>query len=206
VNSSAPGKEGPAAPLDDRDRADLFRLADGNDTALNDLMGRHGPKLYNYLLRSLQNEDDAADLAQETFARVYQSRAKFDPNQKFSIWLYAIASNLIRTQFRYRTRHPQISLDAEQPDTGKAFCETIPQDGPNPGETLETVETADAVRQAIAALPEDLRTPLILSEYQDLSYSDIGEILNCSPKAVESRLYRARKLLRQQLSKWLSLA
>src|SRR4051812_19315443 len=95
---------------DEQDRADMLRLCGGHDAALNDLIERHGPRLYNYLFRSLQNEDDAADLAQETFARVYQSRTKFDPQHKFSIWLYAIASNLVRTKFRHRSRHPELSL------------------------------------------------------------------------------------------------
>src|SRR5262245_56097275 len=96
---------------DDQDRDDMLRLAAGHGPALNELMERHAPKLFNYLLRSLQNEEDAADLAQETFVRVYQNRTNFDPNFKFSTWLYSIASNLVRTQFRYRTRHPTVALD-----------------------------------------------------------------------------------------------
>src|SRR5438105_13853486 len=97
---------------DEKDRADMLHLCAGHDAALNELMERHAPRLFNYLLRSLQNEDDAADLAQETFVRVYHSRAKFDPNQNFSVWLYTIASNLVRSQFRHRARHPTVPLDA----------------------------------------------------------------------------------------------
>src|SRR5882724_9354286 len=177
-----------AIPPEDLDRADMLRLAGGHDAALNALMERHGPRLYNYLLRSLQNEDDAADLAQETFVRVYQSRAKFDLNQKFSTWLYAIASNLVRTKFRHRSRHPELPLDAEQAETGAAFRQAFPEEAPNPSETLQGTETADAVRRAIDDLPEELRTPLLLCEYEDLSHAEIGAILNCSPKAIEARL------------------
>jgi len=195
--------QNPDAAPDELDCADMRGLCAGHDAALNQLMERHGPRLYNYLVRSLQNEDDATDLAQETFARVYQSRAKFDANQKFSIWLYAIASNLVRTKFRHRSRHPEFSLDAEQAETGTIFREALPEDSPNPSQSLETSETADAVRQAIADLPEELRTPLILSEYEDLTHSEIGAILNCSAKAVETRLYRARKRLRATLSSFL---
>src|SRR5262245_57322662 len=90
---------------DERDRSDMIRLCAGHDAALNELIERHAPRLFNYLIRSLQNEDDAADIAQETFARVYHNRSKFDLSQRFSVWLYSIASNLVRTQFRYRTRH-----------------------------------------------------------------------------------------------------
>src|SRR5437016_72166 len=79
------------------DRADMLHLAGGHDAGLNGLMERHGPRLYNYLFRSLQNAEDAADLAQDTFVRVYRNRSNFDPDLKFSTWLYAIASNLVRT-------------------------------------------------------------------------------------------------------------
>src|SRR5688572_32496688 len=78
--------------LDELDAANMTRLATGHDVALNALMEGHGERLFHYLLRCLQNEDEAADLAQETFVRVYQHRAKFDARKKFSTWLYAIAS------------------------------------------------------------------------------------------------------------------
>ena len=205
MNSSPQGKQqSTEPPLDDLDRADMLRLAAGHDAGLNELMQRHGPRLYNYLFRSLQNEDDAADLAQETFVRVYQNRTKFKPGLKFSIWLYAIASNLVRNKFRHRSRHPELALDAENPQTGADFSETIADDQPIPSESLQTAETSDAVRRAIADLPEELRTPLILSEYEELSHAEIGTILDCSPKAVETRLYRARKRLRSMLARFLA--
>jgi RNA polymerase sigma-70 factor (ECF subfamily) len=189
---------------DERDRADMVRLVDGHDPALNALMERHAPKLFNYLLRSLQNEDDAADLAQETFVRVYQNRTKFDPGLKFSSWLYAIASNLVRTQFRYRTRHPQpLPLETSAHESGTDFRESFPLDQPNPSEHLQTSETANAVRKAIASLPEELRTPLILFEYEELSHPEIATILNCTAKAVETRLYRARNQLKTLLNRLL---
>ena len=187
----------------DLDRIDTERLAAGHDAALNNLMERHGPKLFNYLIRCLQNEEDAADAAQETFVRVYQNRAKFDARQKFSTWLYVIATNLVKDRYRYRERHPQVSLDAENPATGGDFRDTLAEQRPTPREQLEAEERADKVRQAVAALPEELRTPLILSEYEELPHAEIGEILHCSAKAVETRIYRARQQLRVSLAKLL---
>lgn len=187
------------APADDEDRTDMARLVAGHSAALTELMGRHAGKLFNYLLRSLQNEEDAADLAQETFVRVYQNRTKFNPGQKFSTWLYAIATNLVKDRYRYRTRHPQVSLDAENEATGENFRESVPEHGPTPGEFLQGAERAEAVREAVGQLPEELRAPLILAEYEELSHAEIGAILNCSPKAVETRIYRARKQLREKL-------
>ena len=190
------------ASADDQDRMDMARLVAGHGAALNELMERHAGKLFHYLVRSLQNEEDAADLAQETFVRVYQNRAKFDPGQKFSTWLYAIATNRVKDRYRYRTRHPQVSLDAENEATGENFRESVPEHGPTPGESLQGAERADAVRKAVGQLPEELRTPLLLSEYEELSHAEIGAILNCTAKAVETRLYRARKQLREKLG-WL---
>jgi RNA polymerase sigma-70 factor (ECF subfamily) len=189
--------------FDECDRTDMARLSAGHDAALNDLMARHAPKLFNYLVRSLQNEEDAADLAQDTFVRVFQNRTKFDKRMKFSTWLYAIATNLVRDRYRHRTRHPQVSLDAENEATGKNFRESVPEQKPTPSETLQGTERAEAVRQAVGQLPEELRTPLILSEYEELSHAEIGMILECSTKAVETRLYRARKQLREKLARLL---
>src|SRR5258705_1410740 len=163
MNESPESKDIGSA-CDSLDRADMVRLASGHDAGLNALMERHGPRLYNYLLRSLQNEDDAADLAQETFVRVYQNRQKFDPDLKFSTWLYAIASNLVRTKFRHRSRHPELHLDAANPSMDGGFRETIPAEQPTPSESLQTAETSEAVRHAGAGLSEELRTPPILSE------------------------------------------
>ena len=90
----------------------MARLVGGHAASLNELMDRHGERLFHYLVRCLQDDEDAGDLAQETFVRVYQNREKFDARQSFSTWLYAIASNLVRDRYRWRRRHPQVSLDA----------------------------------------------------------------------------------------------
>ena len=187
------------AQHDERDRADMIRLAAGHDATLNDLMERHAGKLFNYLVRSLQNEEDAADAAQETFVRVFQNRSRFDSRQRFSTWLYAIATNLVKDRYRHRSRHPQVSLDAENEATGEDFRESVPEQKPTPSESLQGKERAEAIRKAVGQLPEELRAPLILSEYEELSHAEIGTVLNCSAKAVETRIYRARKQLREKL-------
>src|SRR3982750_2546515 len=98
------------------DRADMERLMAGQDTALNDLMGRHSAPVFHFLCRMVGNEDDANDLAQETFARVFRARANFRLNEKFATWLYTIAANLARNHFRWRARHPNISLESATDD------------------------------------------------------------------------------------------
>ncbi len=185
---------------DEQDARDMTELAGGHDAALNALMERHAQKLFHYLVRSLQDESDAADLAQETFVKVYQNRARFDPKQKFTTWLYAIASNLVRDRYRWRSRHPNVSLDADAGQIETSLGETLRNSEPTPDQRLEAEERAEAVRQAIAELPEEIRQPLILATYQELPQAEIAQILKCSVKAVETRIYRARQRLRESLA------
>ena len=175
----------------------MVRLASGHDAALNDLMGRHGGKMMNYLIRCLQNEDTAADLAQETFVLVYQNRGKFDPRHKFSSWLYTIASNLVRDHLRHRARHPEVTMEDD-------LGEKTGGRERSPSEEIQARERAVAVQAAVASLPDELRIPLILAEYEELSQVEIGEILGCSVKAVETRIYRARHQLRKRLENFLA--
>ena len=184
---------------DELDRADLARLAHGHDAALNDLMDRHGERLFHYLLRALQDESDAADLAQETFVRVYQNRQKYDPRRKFSTWLYTIATNLCRDRIRWRGRHPHVSLDADANEAGRSLADTLPSAARTPAENLEAEERTEAVRRAVQALPADLRLPLLLAEYEDKSHAEIAEIAGCPLGTVQSRLHAGLKILRERL-------
>jgi len=188
----------------EQDANDMARLSAGHDAALNAIMDRHAERLFHYLLRQLNNETDAADIAQETFVRVYHHRTSFQPGQNFSTWLYTIATNLVRDRFRWRKRHPQVSLDADDQETA-ALKEVLPDSAPSPSDQTDTNERAVEVRKAIASLPDDLRTVVILSEYDGLPHAQIASILKCSSKAVESRLYRARAHLRQRLESLLQL-
>ena len=188
---------------DAQDRADMERLQAGHDAALNDLMKRHATPIFHLLCRMVGNEDDANDLAQETFVRVFKSRDSFRAEQKFSTWLFTIAANLARNHFRWRARHPNLSLDAENPETEQSLDSTLPSKSPAPNEAALTTERAAAVRTAVKNLPADLRAAVVLCEWEELSMADAAKILEATPKAVESRLYRARQILRERLKPWL---
>lgn len=187
----------------DPDLQDMERLRAGHDAALNDLMARHAPRLFHYLLRELRDEGEAEDLAQEAFVRVYQNRDKFNPAHRFTTWLYTIATNLARDRHRWRVRHPQVSLEAENSSGEGGLKATLPAGDTGPQDALLATERAAAIRAAVASLPEELRTPLLLAEYEERSHQEIAVILNCTPKAVEMRIYRARQQLRQDLAGWL---
>jgi RNA polymerase sigma-70 factor (ECF subfamily) len=186
-----------------RDLADMERLAGGHDAALNDLMERHAPAIFRFLCQILANEDDANDLAQETFVRVYQHRARFKSDAKFTPWLYTIAANLARNHLRWRARHPKVSLDTEVTEGEPPLSEVLPAPTATPSQQAEAAERVNAVRAAVARLPEDLREAIVLCEWEDLAVAEAAVVLNTTPKAVESRLSRARQLLRERLKRWL---
>jgi len=192
-----------ARKADALDRVDMEKLQAGHDAALNDLMERHASPVFHFLCRMLNNEDDANDLAQETFVRVFKSSKSFRVEQKFSSWLFTIAANLARNHFRWRSRHPNVSLDAENSETEQSLGGTLPAAGYAPNEAALATERARAVRVAVGKLPEDLREAVVLCEWQERSIAEAAMILQATPKAVESRLYRARGILREQLKSWL---
>jgi RNA polymerase sigma-70 factor (ECF subfamily) len=185
------------------DRADMEKLQGGHAAALDDLMERHATALFHFLCRMTGNEADANDLAQETFVRVFKSCQSYRSGEKFSTWLFTIAANLARNHFRWRARHPNLSLDAENPETEQSLGSTLPASSPGPSESALAGERAAAVRLAVGKLPDDLREAIVLCEWEERSVAEAAAILEATPKAVESRLYRARQLLRERLKSWL---
>ena len=187
----------------DKDQETMLRLKGGDDLALNELMGRWQKQLVGFILRYAGNEQDALDLAQETFVRVFESRERYEPRSKFSTWLFTIATNLCRNQARWRERHPTVTLHATgENDDDSGLESTLPAAGDTPSDSAEREDLASAVREAIQALPHDLKTAVLLFEYQDQGYEEIAAALGCTPKAVETRLYRARQFLRESLARW----
>jgi len=188
---------------DELDRTAMVRLAAGYDAALNDLMERHAPAVYRFLGRMLNNDDDANDLAQETFVRVFQARKSFNADKRFSTWLYTIAANLARNQIRWRSRHPNVSLESKLDSEETSLAEIISSTAPTPNEEVLSAERVAAVRAAVNTLPADMREAIVLCEWEELSMAEAAAILKTTPKAIESRLYRARQMLRDRLKRWL---
>lgn len=175
------------------DRDAMALLASGEDLALNAIMERWRSRLIAYLYRFTGSEATALELAEETFVRIYQNRAKFRAGGQFSTWLFGIAANLARNHLRWQRRHPTVAIEE---------ADTVASED-DPLKAVESREREQAVRTAIASLPPDLRESLILSEYEQLSQSEIAVIAECSVKAVERRLSHARELLRKELSRYL---
>lgn len=188
----------PANPI--ADRADLLALQAGDDDALNRLITRWEQPLFAFAWRYVRNAADARELAVETFVRLHQQRQRLHAETNLSAWLFTTLANLCRNRQRWWRRHPTVSLD--QPGHGAPAAEAgaWPDPGaPSPDTALEHQEALAALDTAIAALPHDLRTALLLHHFEQLSYREIAAIAGCSERGVETRLYRARQALRAAL-------
>jgi RNA polymerase sigma-70 factor (ECF subfamily) len=167
----------------------MLLLADGQDLALNELVGRWRERVAAFLLRMTHDRGTALDLTQETFVRLYRSRMRYRATAAFPSFLFTIAANLARDHARWRARHPSVPLE-------DAKAALIPDLSATPDAAAVNRDELAVVEAAIAELPPDLREAILLFVHEDLGYAEIAAILQCSPKAVETRIYRARQLLK----------
>ncbi len=175
----------------------MRRLQGGEDAALAQLMERWALRVRRFVFRIVGNPADADDLAQEVFVRVYTKRASYRPGAKFSTWCFAIAANQSRNRLRWWRRRPELSLEAWAETGGELVDGSA---GGAPAQAAEKRERIAAVQAAVAALPVEWRTALVLFEYEGLAMAEIGAALACTPKTVENRLYRARQRLKTLLA------
>lgn len=182
------------------DLALLEQLREGRDSAMNELMARWQRPLLSFAYRYVQSEEDARDLVEELFVRVYKNRERFQAGTKFSAWAFTSLSNLCKNLERWKRRHPAFYHDSLTDDwsTREADIHPLAQAGDIDPPDLHVLnqERIEIVKEAIEKLPHDLKVTLLLYQYESLSYKEIGEIVGCSIKGVETRLYRARKSLK----------
>lgn len=184
----------------DPDAQLMLRLKNGEDQVLNELMGRWQQPLVSFIYRYIGQETEALDLAQETFVRVYETRHRYTVQGKFSTWLFTIAANLSRNYLRWRQRRGDSASrgwDVKEAES----AESVQSEDDSPDHAAMRSESISLIKEAVDQLPHDLKTVVLLYEYQDLSYEEIASVLGCSTKAVEMKLYRTRKLLREKLSR-----
>lgn len=182
----------------DPDAELMLRLKNGEDWILNELMTRWQEPLVGFIYRYIGHQTEALDIAQETFVRVYETRHRYVVRAKFSTWLFAIAANLCRNYLRWRQKRGEPVPETSDAEDAALFgSRQSPDDSPD--QAAIRSESISLIRAAIDKLPHDLKTAVLLNEYQSLSYAEIASVLRCSVKAVEMKLYRARQVLRERL-------
>jgi RNA polymerase sigma-70 factor (ECF subfamily) len=160
--------------------------------------------VYGRFYRRLGDRQEAEDLAQDVFLRLYRNRKRYQPRAKFSTWLYHITQNVLRNALRSRRRHPNLHLDslAYSPAFAEQF---LPDRGDMPSHHLERVELAKVVRAAISGLANRQRLALELQQFEDWSYAEVAAEMAMTPKATKSLLYRARNQLRANLASFVHM-
>lgn len=188
----------PIQAMEASDTELMVRLANGEEVALNLLMIRWSQRVTSFLFKMTGQREAAVDLAQETFVKLYQARSKYRPSGNFSTYLFTIAANLARNHARWKSRHPTVSLDAVGDDGISVVAETV-DPGNTPDKAADVTENYLAVHKALLDLPHDLREAMTLFVYEGMGYADIAALTRCSAKAVETRIYRARQILKESL-------
>jgi len=185
-----------------KDQAELLRLRQGDDGALDHIMARWERPLFAFAWRYLQNAADASELVTETFVRLHQQRLRLRADTNLSAWLFTTQGNLCHNQHRRRRRPEAPTLHAPA-GAGDTMIEDNPglaASDPSPDDAMEQAEALAALAAAIGHLPHDLRVTLLLHYYDQLPYREVGEIIGCSERGVETRLYRARQQLKLELA------
>lgn len=186
------GKENTA----DEDHALVQRLRSGDDFALNEIMQCYKERIYRLAWRYVANEDAALDVTQETFTKLYFKIDKYDPAYKFSTWLFQIAVNLCRDHLRKNRNHARnVSLDALN-ETGAGDWQWSDE---NIEASFLSRQQLTLLRREIGLLPDTLKEAFILFAVEERTQAECAEILNVSAKTVETRVYRARKILSEKL-------
>jgi len=171
----------------------------GSEPAFDRLVETYSGQVYALFTRFLGQVPEREDLVQEVFMRVLRSRERYTPTARFSTYLYRVSFNLA-VNHTERDKHAR-SLDDGAPEDAARTTPTD-EDG-DPIRKLETDDVVQAVRSAIASLPQTQRMALILAKYEELSFAEIAVVLGSSEKAIKSLVHRARESLRERLKPFL---
>jgi RNA polymerase sigma-70 factor (ECF subfamily) len=187
--------------LRDPDIRLMLRVRDDDASAFEELVERYQHRLVGVMHHLVGSADEAEDLAQEVFLRVYRARKKYRPRAKFSTWLFTIANNLALNSLRSRQRKPALPLNTRDsgplgPRPAERLVEARTE---QPVQSLQQQELAAIVRRALEGLNERQRMAVVLNKFEEMSYEEIAEVMNLTTKAVKSLLSRARSNLREAL-------
>ncbi|MBX6315241.1 MAG: sigma-70 family RNA polymerase sigma factor [Isosphaeraceae bacterium] len=184
----------------------MLQVRDDVQGAFETLVERYQHRLLGVLVHLIGSAEEAEDLAQEVFLRVYRARKGYRPRAKFSTWLFTIANNLASNHLRSKGRSPLVALDGGG-SSGmmalRAAEERIPARDGTASAQLRKVELSEVVREALNGLGEDQKLAVLLNKFEGMSYHEIAEVMGRSEAAIKSLLARARMNLREALEPYL---
>ena len=189
---------GATAAALDYDAELMLRVKEGDGASFGVLLEKHRLSVIHFLYRMVQNHAVAEELAQEVFLRVYRSRSTYEPTAKFTTWLFRIATHLALNALRDgKNERSQERLDDDSNDMP---VRQVSDKNPTVEASMVYQARLEEVRKAVAMLPEKQRAAVLMHKYQEMEYSQIARVLNCSESAVKSLLFRAYETLRARLA------
>ncbi len=177
----------------------MLRVRDGDTAAFTELEQTYRTRVLGWFCRRLGDRNEAEDLTQEVFLRLYRARASYQPRALFATWVFHITQNVARNALRSRRRRPCVRLEAAAAEAGTGET-LLPDRGESPSRPLERDELAGVVRAAVAGLAGRQRAAVELHQFEDRTYTEVAAELDMTPKAAKSLLYRARNQLRVVLA------
>ncbi len=191
-----------AAPALDLDAQLMLRVKDGDEHSFGVLLEKHRNPVIHFVFRMVQDRAIAEELSQEVFLRVYRSRGTYEPTAKFTTWLFRIATHLALNWLRDgRNERGHQRLDAPRDEKdGEMPGREVPDRKPSVEQRMVYETRLQEVREAIALLPGKQRAAVLMHKYEEMEYSQIANILECSESAVKSLLFRAYESLRARLA------
>lgn len=185
-------------PSDRTDEEIVAEVLDGDRDLYGEIVERYQGRLVNYLNRMVRNREEAHDLAQEVFFKVYEALDRFDPSYKFSTWLFRVAQNAAIDRIRKR-RLKLVSMHRPEDDKGGERDWEFPSRERSPYGETRNVERGAAIQQAVAELPGEYRELIVMRHFGELSYDDIATLKEMPLGTVKNKLFRARQMLKQKL-------
>lgn len=185
--------------VSDPDIALMLRVGNDESGAFEELIARYWCRIFGRFFRQFGDRQEAEDLVQDVFLRLFRNRKRYLPSAKFSTWLFHIARNVARNAIRTRMRRPITPVALHEGGDESPVSQRLLTDIEVPSRSLERAETSRVVRDAVAGLKGRQRTAVEL-QCDDCSYSEIAEELDMTAKAAKSLLYRARNELRLTLT------
>ena len=176
----------------------LKQAATGDSAAFEKLVLKYQSQVYNFCFRIMGNSEDAADMTQETFLKVWRNSDSFHGDSSFATWLFRLASNTCLDQLRSMKRKPTLPLTLTDQEGEEQSLE-VPDTAPSPEESLVKKEERELLQAAMSALDAEQRQLLTLRVVNDMSYTEIAQALSLKEGTVKSRLARARENLRKKL-------
>lgn len=182
------------------DVALMLQVKTGSIPAFESLVSRHQHAVVGTVAKMLGSANDAEDVAQQVFVRVWKSAHRYEPRAKFTTWLFTITRNLVFNESRKRSRRSEVSVEEREEEFHQTLTEKSTAE---PDQHALHCELVDAIDASIQSLPEKQRLAVILRRYEGMPYEDIGKILELTLPAVKSLLFRARAQMKDDLQRYL---